>query len=107
MRIHFTQNSEDNLAEIYAYQCEGYSESYADSFYDAITEFVIKNLSAHQKLGHEYNPDKGIYRLIFKKRYNIYYLIQDGTIFILNILDGPVSLNAELAEPDAPIPLLD
>ncbi len=68
MKIHFTQNSEDNLAEIYVYQHESYSESYAGSFYDTITEFVTKSLSAHPKLGHEYNPDKGIYRLIFKKR---------------------------------------
>lgn len=106
MKIHFTQNSEDNLTKIHIYQRD-YSIFYADEFYDAITNFAISNLSRHPKLGHEYNSDKGIFRLIYKERYNIYYLLQDDTIFILYILDGSVSLNAELSKPDAPVPSLD
>ena len=106
MKIHFTQNFENNLTEIHIYQRD-YSISYADEFYDAIINFIISNLSKHPKLGHEYNSEKGIFRLIYKERYNIYYLIQDDTIFILYILDGLVSLNAELAKPDTPITSLD
>jgi len=105
MKIHFTENSEANLSEIHIYQRD-YSLEYADKFYDEITDFAIKNLSEHSRLGHEYNPEKGIFRIIFKERYNIYYVIRDDAIYIIYILDGPVSFNAKLLERDAPIPEL-
>jgi len=105
MKVHFTENSEADLTEIYIYQCD-YSLDYADRFYDEITDFAIKNLSEQPRLGHEYNSERGIFRLIFKERYNIYYVIRDDGIYIIYILDGPVSFNAKLSEPDAPIPEL-
>ncbi len=106
MNVHFTGNSEANLTEIHIYHRD-YSVSFADSFHDEITDFTIQNLSTHPRLGHEYNPEKGIFRLIYKRRYNIYYLIQDDIIHILYILDGRVSFNADLEQPEFKIPSLD
>jgi len=67
-------------------------------------DFIISNLTAHSKLGHVYNEAQNLYRLIYKQRYNIYYLIIDDTIFILYILDGRLLLNEELVEADVTLP---
>lgn len=106
MKVHFTKNSEKNLSKIHIYHRD-YSLDYADSFYDDITDFILKNLSQHPKIGHIYNAEKGIYRLVFMGRYNVYYLLQDDMVFILYILDGRVSFNITLSTSDANIPALD
>ncbi len=103
MKIYFTKYAEDNLAAIYTYH-SAYSIGFADSFYDEITVFIISTLSAHPKIGHIHNKAESLYRLIFKQRYNIYYLIKDETIYILHILDGRLLLNEELAEENIPLP---
>ena len=103
MKIHFTEHAEENLTAIYAYHSE-YARDFAESFNDEIVDFVISNLSAHPKLGHVYNEAQSLYRIIYKQRYNIYYLIQDDTIFILYILDGRLLLNEELGEADIALP---
>ena len=103
MQVIITKNAEDNLGEIYAYHLD-YSEAHADSFYDELTQFIIENLSEHPLMGHVHNSEKGIYRLIYCGRYNTYYTIEDDQLFILFIIDGHLSLNAELAEPDIELP---
>jgi toxin ParE1/3/4 len=103
MQVIITQNAENNLGEIYAYHLE-HSETYADSFHDDLTRFIIENLTDHPLLGHVHNSEKGIYRLVYRGRYNTYYTIEDNQIFILFIIDGRLSLNADLAEPDIELP---
>jgi len=105
MQVIITKNAENNLGEIYAYHTE-HSLAYADSFHDELTGFIIENLTDHPRLGHVYNPEKQIFRLIYKGRYNTYYTIGGDQIFILFIIDGRLSLNAELAEPDIELPPL-
>ena len=99
MEIHFTEHAEENLASIHAYHC-AYNEDFANSFNDEITDFIISGLTAHPKLGHVYNEAENLYRLIFRQRYSIYYLIRNDTIFILYILDGRLSLNEKLRQAD-------
>lgn len=75
MKVTITQSAKNSLFEIYAYHLD-YSEQYADAFQYKIDEFIVQNLTAFPKLGHEYNKDKGLYRLIYDARYNIYYQLQ-------------------------------
>jgi len=103
MQVIITQNAEGNLGEIYAYHIE-YSVTYADSFHDELTRFIMENLTDHPRMGHVHNPEKQIFRLIFRRRYNTYYTIEGDQVFILFIIDGRLSLNAELAEPDIELP---
>ncbi|MCF6326876.1 MAG: hypothetical protein L3J21_06250 [Devosiaceae bacterium] len=81
-----------------------YSAAYADSFHDELTRFIIENLADHPRMGHVYNSEKNIYRLVYRDRYNTYYTIEGNQIFILFIIDGRLSLNAELAEPGIELP---
>ncbi len=99
MQVIITQNAEDNLGKIYAYHSE-YSLAYADSFHDELIRFIIKNLADHSRIGHVHNPEKQIFRLIYDGRYNTYYTIEGDQVFILFIIDGRLSLNAELAGPN-------
>ncbi len=104
MKVIITQTAEDSLGEIYRYKCE-YSVAHADEFLSAIYAFTTKNLSQFPRLGHVYNPERGLFRLIFGKTYNIYYTIREQEIFVLFIIDGSISLNQELADPNIDMPL--
>ncbi len=99
MKVTITENAKAGLFEIYIHQLS-YSEKYADDFQYNIGNFIVKNLSAFPKLGHLFNEDKGLYRLIYEKRYNIYYLIEEDEVFILYIIDGPLNLNTVLLDPN-------
>jgi toxin ParE1/3/4 len=103
MQVIITQNAEDNLGEIYSYHSE-YSPAYADNFHDELTRFIIENLTVHPRLGHIHNPEKQIFRLIYQGRYNTYYTIKGNQVFVLFVIDGRLSLNAELAEQDVELP---
>lgn len=103
MKVTITQSAKNSLFDIYAYHLE-YSEEYADSFQYKIDDFIVKNLSEFPKLGHVHNSEKGLYRLIFDARYNIYYQIGEAEIFVLYVLDGQVNLNAQLLESDIDLP---
>lgn len=105
MKVHFTEQAEQNLATIYAYHSQ-YSHLFAKDFNDQIIDFIVAMLTTHPKVGHIHNQAKDIYRLIFKQRYNIYYLIQDNTVFILFILDGRLRLNESIAKTEIDLPPL-
>ncbi len=106
MNIRFTENAEENLGDIYLYHCE-FSKQYAETFNNAILEFVMENLSSHPNIGHIYNQQKNLYRLIFKRRYNIYYSIEDKNIYVLYILDGRLDLNIKLQKSDIELTSID
>lgn len=105
MKIYFTKHAEENLTTIHLYHNE-YDRKYADHFNDEIIDFIIATLTAHPQIGHVYNKDKNLYRIIFLQRYNIYYLTHENTIFILYILDGRLFLNQKLEEIDVELPPL-
>lgn len=103
MKVTITKNAEDSLEDIYRYKCE-YSVQHADEFLDKIYDFSIKNLSTFPALGRLYNEDKGLYRLVFSEGYNIYYVVSAEEVFILYIIDGSISLNQRLEDPDVTLP---
>ena len=105
MKVIITQTAEDSLEEIYRYKCE-YSVAHADEFLSDIYGFTTENLSQFPRLGHVYNPERGLFRLIYGKAFNIYYTIREQEVFVLFIIDGSISLNQELADPKVTLPEL-
>lgn len=105
MKVIITQTAEDSLGEIYRYKCE-YSVAHADEFLSNIYAFATENLSQFPRLGHVYNPERGLFRLIYAKAFNIYYTIREQEVFVLFIIDGSISLNQELADPTVRLPEL-
>ena len=103
MKVTITKSAEESLEEIYLYKCE-YSIKYADELLDKIYNFAIKNLSEFPELGRVYNKKKGLYRLVFSEGYNIYYTINGDDVFILYIIDGSISLNERLEDPNVTLP---
>jgi plasmid stabilization system protein ParE len=105
MKVIITQTAEESLGEIYRYKCE-YSVTHADEFLSAIYAFTTENLSQFPRLGHVYNPERGLFRLIYAKAFNIYYMIRGHEVFVLFVIDGSISLNQELADPEVTLPEL-
>ncbi len=99
MKVVITQSAEASLEEIYRYKCE-YSVAHADEFLDEIYAFTIKNLSEFPHLGRVYNEARGLFRLVYRKGFNIYYTIGEQEVFVLFIIDGALSFNQELADPE-------
>jgi plasmid stabilization system protein ParE len=105
MKVIITQSAEDSLGEIYRYKCE-YSVTHADEFLSNIYVFTNENLSQFPRLGHVYNSERALFRLIYAKAFNIYYTIREQEVFVLFIIDGSISLNQELADPSVTLPEL-
>ena len=105
MIVHFTQNAHSNLATIYDYHVD-YSLPYADKFYAEITAYIAETLVRFPEIGVMYNQEKNLRKLVFNKRYNTYYIIQNGIVYVLYIIDAKLYLNMELQEPDAKLPSL-
>ena len=105
MKVIITQSAEDSLGEIYRYKCE-YSVAHADEFLSNIYAFTTENLSQFPRLGHVYNPERDLFRLIYAKAFNIYYTIREQEVFVLFIIDGSISLNQELSDPTVTLPEL-
>ena len=105
MKVNITQTAEDSLEEIYRYKCE-YSVAQADEFLSDIYVFTTENLSQFPHLGHVYNPERGLFRLIYAKAFNIYYTIREQNVFVLFIIDGSISLSQELGDPAVSLPEL-
>lgn len=106
MKIHITENAEKNLWQIYRYHAD-YSHSFADEFQHKITTFVFENLARYPEIGTLFNEEKGLYRLVYEGRYNIYYVARDDALYIVYILDGRLQLNTDIADPDTSLPSLD
>ena len=97
MKIIITQQADENLFSLYLYHLE-YSEEYARTFQRELNIF-IDLLVTNPFMGRVYNEAAGIYRVVFHKKYNIYYTIKSGTLYIVYILDGQVQFNTELLNP--------
>lgn len=99
MRVVITQSAEASLEEIYRYKCE-YSIAHADELLSEIYAFIIENLSEFPHLGRVYNEARGLFRLVYRKGFNIYYSVGEQEVFVLFIIDGAMSFNQELADPE-------
>ena len=97
MKVVMTQTASESLWPIYLYHSD-YSQDYAEAFQYEIDCFILEHLSSNPRLGHLYHEPSGIRRLIFQKRYNIYYTLRNDTVFVLFIFDGRMGINQDLEE---------
>lgn len=105
MKLYITENAEENLWQIYLYHAK-YSHHYADEFHHKITAFIFENLAPYPQIGTLCNKEKSLYRIVYKGRYNIYYVAQADALYIVYILDGRLQLNTDIADPALPLPPL-
>jgi len=80
--------------------------AHADAFLSKIYAFTTENLSESPRLGHVYNSEWALFRLIYGKAFSIYYTISEQEVFVLFVIDGSISLNQELADPNVNLPEL-
>ena len=97
MKVVMTQTASESLWPIYLYHAD-YSQDYAEAFQYEIDRFILEHLSSNPLLGHLYHEPRGIRRLIFQKRYHIYYTVRDNTVFVLFIFDGRMGINQDIEE---------
>lgn len=97
MKVVMTQTASESLWPIYLYHLD-YSQDYAEAFQYELDRFILERLGSNPLIGHLYHEPRGIRRLIFKKRYNIYYTIRDETVFVLFVLDGRMGINQIIKE---------
>lgn len=104
MKVIITRTAEASLEEIYRYKCN-YSIAHADDFLNEIYAFIFSTLSEFPHLGRPYNPERGLFRLVYSKGFNVYYTIRAEEVFVLFIIDGAISLNQDLADPETKLPI--
>ncbi len=97
MRVFFTQSAEDCLWAIWSHD-RSYSESLADGFQRDIERFIRDSIEANARIGHIWHASRGIRRLIFRRRHNIFYVLRNDVAFILFIFDGRMDINQQIAE---------
>lgn len=95
MKVVVTDRAKESLLPIYAYHF-AYSEAYADAFQDKLDTYLTTTLADNPKLGHLYHRDQGIYRLIYRQQYNVYYVIQAETVFVVYVFDGQMDINQRI-----------
>jgi plasmid stabilization system protein ParE len=97
MKVVITESASVSLWHIYLHHLD-YTRDYAEAFQFEIDRFIIEHLSANPLIGHIYHEERGIRRLIFQKRYNIYYTVRGETVFVLFIFDGRMDINRQFQE---------
>ena len=97
MKVVITESASESLWPKYLYHLY-YTRDYAEAFQFEIDRFIVEHLSANPLLGHIYHEGRGIRRLVFQKRYNIYYTVRGETVFVLFIFDGRMDINNQLQE---------
>jgi plasmid stabilization system protein ParE len=97
MKVLLTQNAQDCLQAIWDHD-RAYSEDLADAFQLDIDTFIRATLSENPEIGHFWHANRGIRRLIFRRRHNIFYTLQDQTAWVLFIFDGRLDINQQIAE---------
>lgn len=97
MKVFLTQTAEDCLWAIWDHD-RLYSESLAEAFQRDIDRFMRDVIDANPEIGHLWHAPRGIRRLIFRRRHNIFYTLQDETAWVLFIFDGRMDINQQIAE---------
>lgn len=97
MKVFLTETAEDCLRAIWEHD-RLYSESLADRFQRDIDRFIRDAIAANPEIGHLWHAPRGIRRLIFRRRHNIFYALHDDAAFVLFIFDGRMDINQQIAE---------
>ena len=95
MKVVITDSASESLWPIYLYHLD-YSQDYAEGFQYEIDRFMAEHLCNNPLLGHLYHKAKAVRRIIFQKRYNVYYTIHNETVFVLFIFDGRMDINQQI-----------
>ncbi|PWE26957.1 hypothetical protein C4N9_19535 [Pararhodobacter marinus] len=97
MKVLLTATAEECLRAIWNHD-RHYSETLADGFQRDIDRFMRDMIGDNPEIGHVWHAPRGIRRLIFRKRHNIFYVVRDGSAWILFIFDGRMDINQQIAE---------
>ena len=97
MKVVITDRASESLWPIYLHHLS-YSQDYADAFQYEIDRFMVFSLKDNPLLGRLFHDERGIRRIIFQKRYNIYYAIRSETVYVLFIFDGRLDINQQIEE---------
>ncbi len=97
MKVVITDSASESLWPIYLHHLD-YSQNYAETFQYEIDRFMVEHLSRNPLLGHLYHEARGIRRIIFRKRYNVYYSVHNETVFVLFIFDGRMNINQKIGD---------
>lgn len=97
MKVFLTQTAEDCLWAIWDHD-RLYSESLAEAFQHDIDRFMRDVLGTNPEIGHLWHAPRGIRRLIFRRRHNIFYTLRDEAAWVLFIFDGRMDINQQIAE---------
>lgn len=97
MKVFLTETAEDCLLAIWDHD-RAYSESLAEKFQRDIDRFIRESIGSNPEIGHVWHAPRGIRRLIFRRRHNIFYALRDDTAYILFVFDGRMDINQQIAE---------
>ena len=75
MKVFLTETAEECLWAIWDHD-RLYSESLADRFQRDIDRFIRDAIAANPEIGHLWHTPRGIRRLIFRRRHNIFYALR-------------------------------
>lgn len=103
MKVVFTTTADSCLSDIYLYHRD-YSYDYAVDFQTEIERHLTFALGDNPQLGRVYNRERSVRRLVYKEKYNVYYVVEDGTIFVVFIYDGQMNVNQQIELGDADMP---
>mgnify|MGYP003604651941 CR=1 FL=1 len=97
MKVFLTETAEDCLWAIWDHD-RLYSEALAEAFQRDIDCFIRNAIGANPEIGHIWHAPRGIRRLIFRRRHNIFYTLRADVAFVLFVFDGRMDINQQIAE---------
>lgn len=97
MKVIITKSADESLWPVYLYHLK-YSQDYADQFQRDLGRFLIEVLGQNPHLGRLYHSDRNIRRVVYGKRYNVYYTTRDDDLFVLFVFDGRMQMNQDIED---------
>ena len=97
MKVILTETADDCLWMIWD-RDRLYSEDVAEEFQCDIDHFIRDTISENPEIGHVWHAPRGIRRLIFRRRHNIFYTLRENVAWVLFIFDGRMNINQDIAE---------
>ena len=97
MKVFLTQTAEDCLWAIWDHDRSN-SQELANAFQGDIDLFMRNVIGANPEIGHVWHAPRGIRRLIFRRRHNIFYTLRDDAAWVPFIFDGRMDINQQIAE---------
>lgn len=97
MKVFLTETAEDCLRAIWDHD-RLYSEALAEAFQRDIDHFIRIAIGANPEIGHIWHAPRGIRRLIFRRRHNIFYTLRADVAFVLFVFDGRMDINQQIEE---------